>query len=131
MITLRQVSKSFGNQTLYEQVSLQINAKDRYALVGPNGAGKSTLFKLIMGEEEPDEGEVSLREGVSFGYLPQETPSLSDKPVLEETLEGDFSDNRRQAQAKKILMGLGFRIADFTRPVRELSGGWQMRLMIA
>jgi ATP-binding cassette subfamily F protein 3 len=131
VITLRQVSKSFGNQALFEDVSLQINARDRYALVGPNGAGKSTLFKLIMGEEAPDEGEVSLKEGVSFGYLPQETPSLLGRPVLAETLGDDSSDNRREAQAKKILMGLGFRITDFTRPVSELSGGWQMRAMIA
>lgn len=131
MITLRQVSKSFGNQALFENVSLQINARDRYALVGPNGAGKSTLFKLIMGEEAPDEGEVSLKEGVSFGYLPQETANLSGKPVLTETLGDGASDNRREAQAKKVLMGLGFRISDFPRPVSELSGGWQMRVMIA
>ena len=131
MITLRSVSKSFGSQTLFEEADLQINARDRYALVGPNGAGKSTLFRLIMGQEEPDEGEVSLKEGVSFGYLPQETASLSGKTVLDETLGEDPGDNKREAQAKKILMGLGFKIMDFDRPASELSGGWQMRVMIA
>src|SRR6478735_8379812 len=107
MITLRNVQKSFGNQTLFEGVSLQINGEDRFALVGPNGAGKSTLFKMIMGQEAPDEGEVVLRSGVTFGYLPQETPSLSGKPLLDEILGDDFSDNQREARAKKILMGLG------------------------
>lgn len=131
MITLRNVSKSYGAQTLFEDASLQINHGDRFALVGPNGAGKSTLFRLIMGKEEPDAGEVSLRSGVRFGYLPQETAALSGQPVLDEIMEGDFSDNRREAQAKKILMGLGFKIQDFTRPTSELSGGWQMRVMIA
>lgn len=131
MITLRNISKSFGAQTLFEDVSLQINSGDRFALVGPNGAGKSTLFKIIMGAEPLDTGEVSLRTGVRFAYLPQETPHLSGKPVLEETIGDEYSDNRREAQAKKILMGLGFKITDFPRSVSELSGGWQMRVMIA
>ena len=65
------MSKSFGNQGLLEDVSLQINLGDRFALVGPNGAGKSTLFKVIMGLEPTDEGTVTLRPGVTFGYLPQ------------------------------------------------------------
>jgi ATP-binding cassette subfamily F protein 3 len=113
MITLRNISKSFGAQTLFEDVSLQINDNDRYALVGPNGAGKSTLLKMIMGQEQPDSGDVALRSGLRFGYLPQETPHLSGRPVLDEALDGDYSDNRKEANAKKILMGLGFKIKDF------------------
>jgi len=84
-----------------------------------------------MGQEQPDAGEVALRHGIRFGYLPQETPSLLGKPVLDEVLNDDFSDNRREARAKRILMGLGFKIKDFSRPVSEMSGGWQMRVMIA
>ena len=115
---------------LFENVALQINMGDRFALVGPNGAGKSTLFKLIMGLEPPDSGDVAMRQDITFGYLPQETPALSGKSVLEEVV-GEHSDARRDAGAKKILMGLGFRVTDFTRVVSELSGGWQMRTMIA
>ncbi|MFN0118164.1 MAG: ATP-binding cassette domain-containing protein [Elusimicrobiota bacterium] len=131
MITIRNVSKSFGAQTLFEDISLQINQDDRFALVGPNGAGKSTLFKIIMGTEQPDNGEVALRSGITFGFLPQETPHLSGKTALEETLGDDTGDFKKEAQAKKILMGLGFRVTDFTRSVQEFSGGWQMRVMIA
>ena len=131
MITLRNISKAFGAQTLFEDISLQINSGDRFALVGPNGAGKSTLFKIIMGTEPPDSGEVALRSGVRFGYLPQETPHHSGKNVIEETVGEESHDNRREAQAKKILMGLGFKVTDFERPISELSGGWQMRVMIA
>ena len=131
MITLRKVSKSFGAQTLFEDVSLQINDGDRYALVGPNGAGKSTLFKLVMGKEEPDDGEVALRTGIRFGYLPQESSQQLTGTVIEETLGADNSDTRREAEGKKILMGLGFKVGDFERKVSELSGGWQMRILIA
>lgn len=148
MITLRNVHKSFGNQVLLEGASLQINGGDRFALVGPNGAGKSTLFKLILGKEEPDSGEISLRTGVTFGYLPQETADFSGGTVLEEalrpsaSLRGNNDDGSPTAsfgddvstdhpKAKKILVGLGFKQTEFERPVSELSGGWQMRVAIA
>src|SRR3954466_12162599 len=115
MITLRNLSKSFGQQVLFEDVSLQINMGDRFALVGPNGAGKSTLFKLIMGMETPDEGEVTLRSGMTYGSLPQETPSLAGHSVLQEVTGASPDDPgqqerdaKRGAKAKKILMGLGF-----------------------
>src|SRR5580698_7663959 len=86
MITLRNVSKAFSDQVLLDEASLQINAEDRFALVGPNGAGKSTLFKLILGREEPDSGSVTLRTGVTFGYLPQETAEFHGGKVLDEVV---------------------------------------------
>src|SRR5262249_20045471 len=119
------------DQVLFEGISLQINQGDRLALVGPNGAGKSTLFKLVMKQEEPDEGDVSLRAGVTFGYLPQESATFSHKHVLEEVAGGDSPDTTRVPRAKQILAGLGFRQTDFERPISELSGGWQMRVAIA
>ena len=131
MITLRKVSKSFGNQALLDEVSLQINDGERFALVGPNGAGKSTLFKLIMGAEEPDDGEISLRSGITFGYLPQETATFSRHHVLEEVVGEAAQESTRIPRAKKILVGLGFRQTDFERPIQELSGGWRMRVAIA
>jgi len=131
MITLRNVSKAFSDQVLLDEASLQINAQDRFALVGPNGAGKSTLFKLILGREEPDGGSVTLRTGVTFGYLPQETAEFHGGKVLDEVVGTEGVDSTRSPKAKKILMGLGFRQTDFERPVTELSGGWQMRIAIA
>ena len=134
MITLRSVAKAFGGQTILDGASLQINAGDRYALVGPNGAGKSTLFKMLLGLEPVDDGKIELKRGVKVGYLPQENAPVSPKSVLltalgEEDL--DALDGRVVARAKALLMGLGFRVSDFERPIRELSGGWAMRAALA
>jgi len=132
VITLRGVSKSFHEQVLYEEADLQINAGDRLALVGPNGAGKSTLFKLILGQEAADSGDILLRSDLTRGYLPQETASVTDKRVLAETLSAvHAASGPVEAKAKKILVGLGFKQTDFERPVAELSGGWRMRVAIA
>jgi ATP-binding cassette subfamily F protein 3 len=132
MITLKDLHKSFGGQTLFEGACLQINAQDRYALVGPNGAGKSTLFKILLGSVEPDGGEIQLRKGVTAGYLPQENAPVSPLSVLETALSGhEDPDGRLTAKAKAVLMGLGFRIPDFERPVSSLSGGWAMRAAMA
>jgi ATP-binding cassette, subfamily F, member 3 len=132
MISLIDVHKSFGQQTLLTGASLQINQGDRFALVGPNGAGKSTLFKMLLGLEEPDGGKLAIKRGATAGYLPQENPPLSDKTVLEQALsEFEDADGKLTARAKALLMGLGFRVTDFEKPVKTLSGGWAMRVAMA
>ena len=139
MITLRAVQKSFGQQLLFQDASLQINERDRYVLVGPNGSGKSTLFNILRGVEEPDSGRITVRRGAVVGYLPQENAPVSEETVLATALEncetldgpGDSGSGRRAAKAKAILMGLGFRVADFERKLSTLSGGWAMRAAMA
>ncbi|HYR57420.1 MAG TPA: ABC-F family ATP-binding cassette domain-containing protein [Chthoniobacteraceae bacterium] len=83
MLTVSQISKSFGGRTLFEDASLQVNRGDRIGLVGPNGAGKTTLFSLILGEASPDEGRVSVERAATIGFLPQETAAAGDETVLE------------------------------------------------
>src|ERR1700677_2755878 len=83
MLTISQVSKSFGGRILFEDASLQVNRGDRIGLVGPNGAGKTTLFSLILGEASPDDGRVSLERAASIGFLPQENAPVGDETVLE------------------------------------------------
>lgn len=132
MISLRNVALSYGSQELFDGASLQINEGDRLALVGPNGSGKSTIFRMILGETKPDAGKVEIKRGVRVGYLPQENAPISTQSVLETALEGqDPHDNRLEAKAKSILAGLGFRQAEFEKPVAELSGGWAMRVAMA
>lgn len=137
MLNVQNLHKAFGQQVIFDGASLQMNAGDRYALMGPNGAGKSTLFRILRGTDTPDDGIISFPRGLKVGYLPQETADIGDGTVIEETLAAFHGDadpallERRSAEAKKILMGLGFRVTDFDRPATALSGGWRMRIAIA
>src|SRR5580658_1583554 len=83
MLTLSEVSKSFGPRTLFENVSLQVNREDRLGLVGPNGAGKSTLFSLILNQDSPDAGSIHFEKNITVGHLPQENAPAGEETVLE------------------------------------------------
>jgi len=83
VLTVSQVTKSFGGRILFEEASLQVNRADRVGLVGPNGAGKSTLFSLVLGENSPDTGSVTLQRGTKLGFLPQESAPVGLETVLE------------------------------------------------
>ena len=88
MITLSSIQKQFGSKTLFKNCSFQIGVRDRIGLIGPNGSGKTTLFKMILGEDSADGGEIRIAKGVKIGYLPQEVISLKGDRVLEEVLKG-------------------------------------------
>ena len=88
MIALTGISKRHGHQALLVDASLQLNAGEKVGLVGPNGSGKSTLFRLITGEEEPDEGEVSVPKRVTIGHFRQELDHLGGRSVLDEVIAG-------------------------------------------
>ena len=83
MLTISGISKSHGPKTLFVDGNLQINLEDKMGLVGANGAGKTTLFSIILGEQEPDAGTVSLQRGHTMGFLPQETAPTTSITVLE------------------------------------------------
>ena len=87
MITLNHVQKQFGSKILFKDCSLQIGVRDRMGLVGPNGSGKTTLFKMILGEESIDEGEIRIAKWVQIGYLPQEVIPFTGNAALEEVLK--------------------------------------------
>jgi ATP-binding cassette subfamily F protein 3 len=88
MITLSHFQKQFGSKVIFKDSSLQIGARDRIGLIGPNGSGKTTLFRMILGEESIDDGEIRIAKGVKIGYLPQEVISLKGNSVLGEVLKG-------------------------------------------
>ncbi len=139
MLTISNIAKAYAGRTLFEDLTLQVNAGDRLGLVGPNGAGKSTLFKIILREEEADDGQISFQRGFTVGFLPQESAPVGEETVLEvatgqmhhEDGHGGMGDSSDTPKAKRILKGLAFRESDFVRPARELSGGWVMRAHLA
>ena len=83
MVTVSGLKKAYGERILFEDAGLQINQGDRIGLVGPNGAGKSTFLSLMLGDLEPDAGEVSFQRNVTTGFLPQETIPIGDETVLD------------------------------------------------
>jgi ATPase subunit of ABC transporter with duplicated ATPase domains len=88
MISLARVSKQYGRQLLFVDASFQLNPGEKVGLVGPNGAGKTTLFRLIVGEETPDEGEVSVPRKLTIGYFKQDVEEMKGRSVLDEAIAG-------------------------------------------
>ena len=89
MISVSSLSKAFGSQTLFANVSFQLNAGGRYGLVGANGSGKSTLLRVLSGEEPPSEGEVSLPKRLRLGVLRQDHFQYETVPILDVALMGN------------------------------------------
>src|SRR5262245_49124286 len=88
MIAFSRISKQYGRQVLFVDASFQLNPGEKVGLVGPNGAGKTTLFRMIVGEEGPDEGEVSVPRRLAIGYFRQDVEEMSGRSVLDEAIAG-------------------------------------------
>ncbi len=88
MVSFTRISKQYGRQVLFVDASLQLNPGEKVGLVGPNGSGKTTLFRLLVGEESPDEGEVSVPRKMSIGYFRQDVEEMAGRSVLDETIAG-------------------------------------------
>ena len=88
MIAFSRISKQYGKQVLFVDASFQLNAGEKVGLVGPNGSGKTTLFRMITGEEQPDDGEVSVPRKTAIGYFRQDVEEMSGRSVLDEAIAG-------------------------------------------
>jgi ATPase subunit of ABC transporter with duplicated ATPase domains len=88
VIALSNVTKQYGAQVLFLDASFQLNAGEKAGLVGPNGAGKSTIFRMIVGEEQPDDGVVDRPKRVTVGYFRQDVGDMRGRTVLAETIAG-------------------------------------------
>src|SRR6195256_4882359 len=88
MISFNRISKQYGRQVLFVDASFQFNPGEKVGLVGPNGAGKTTLFRMIVGEETPDDGDVSLPRRLSIGYFRQDVEEMAGRTVLDEAIAG-------------------------------------------
>jgi len=133
ILNAQSLSKSFGAEPLFRDVSFTVNERDRIALIGPNGSGKSTLLRILAGLVSPDTGEVALRKRATLAYVPQESvfaPGLTVTQVIEAALSGSgVPALERDARLHETLGRAGF--DDFTVPAQSLSGGWRKRLAIA
>ncbi|MBK9934335.1 MAG: ABC-F family ATP-binding cassette domain-containing protein [Cytophagaceae bacterium] len=170
MLTINNLSFYFGGRAIFEDANLQIKPKDKIGLIGLNGKGKSTLLKIIVGEYQPDAGNVSKSGDCTIGFLNQDLLSYqTDDSILNVAMQGferqlelhhqiedvlhqmehNYSDNlveklgelqhefdildgyTIESKAEEILEGLGFKTWELNKPLRQFSGGWRMRVMLA
>jgi len=117
MISLSRISKQYGRQVLFVDASFQLNPGERVGLVGPNGAGKTTIFRMIVGEEAPDEGEVSVPRKMTIGYFRQDVEEMSGRSVLDEAIAGSgrLGDLHHELEALQSAMADPARAGDMDR----------------
>jgi ATP-binding cassette subfamily F protein 3 len=128
MIQVANVTKNYGSKALYRNASFQIQAGEKIGLVGPNGAGKTTLFRLIAGEEEPDEGSVVKTGKPVIGYFSQSTGEMSGRSALEEVMSAAGDVHATQARLQELEAKLSEPLeADEMEKVLEEYGELQSR----
>lgn len=131
MIQVNELKKQFGQRTLFEDVTFNISPRERVGLVGRNGTGKSTLFKMLLGTEHADNGEITIPKGYRLGSLAQHL-SFSEKNIVEECATVLPKEQQYEVyRAEKILSGLGFSEEDFLKSPNDFSGGYQIRINLA
>ncbi|MEK6540226.1 MAG: ABC-F family ATP-binding cassette domain-containing protein [Deltaproteobacteria bacterium] len=133
MLKVSGLEKTYGRQVIFDNVSFVINPGERVGLVGRNGHGKTTLFRMILGEEHPDAGVISVPNYYTIGHLSQHIHFTEDTVLKEGCLSLPVSEDGidESYKVETILMGLGFSVDDFNRNPNEFSGGYQVRLNLA
>lgn len=172
VLQLHKITKSFGGQDLFKDISLSINEGERLALIGSNGSGKTTLLRCITNQIQPDAGEIIKKADITIGYLEQMSEQAPDTLVWDavmfsftailqirqrlldmEKQMAAWSGEKLQklmdeyakvtavyeqadgyqceSLAKKILLGIGFKEADFNKPLSNFSGGEKTRIHLA
>ena len=107
MIRLDQISKQHGPQILFVDASAAIFRGEKIGLVGPNGAGKSTVFRMIMREESPDDGQISIERNLTIGYFSQDVGEMAGRPVVAEVMAGAGPVSDVAAELKQLEEALG------------------------
>ena len=134
VIELDDVSKSYDGKTLFEGLTFNLPPGGIVGVIGPNGAGKTTLFKIITGQETPDNGTVTLGETVQLGYVDQSRDALtSDNNVWQEVSGGDeiFYFGKREMSSRAYVGAFNFKGSDQQKKVGQLSGGERNRVHLA
>lgn len=107
ILQANKIERSFAGEVLFDNISLQVDERDRIALVGKNGAGKSTLLKILVGEEEPTTGEINKKRDLSLSYLAQDSRFESDNTIYDEMIHvfDDLRQTERQLRQMELQMG--------------------------
>lgn len=134
LIGIHDLTKAFGANTLFENLNFGIEPGEKVGLIGPNGAGKTTLLKILAGQIQPDEGNLSYQRGVRMGFLEQ-VPFFDHDATVQETLLEGLSDSHghsedweREAMAERFMARLNLNPEDH---ISKLSGGWKKRVALA
>ena len=128
------LSKSFGDRLLIENLSFNLPRGGIVGVIGPNGAGKTTMFRMLVGQEKPDGGELRIGDTVKFAYVDQSRDTLEgDKSVFDEIAQGaEFLEiGKRKVNARAYVSGFNFRGTDQQKRVKDLSGGERNRVHLA
>jgi sulfate-transporting ATPase len=128
------LSKSFGDRLLIENLSFNLPRGGIVGVIGPNGAGKTTMFRMLVGQEKPDGGQLRIGDTVKFAYVDQSRDTLDgDKSVFDEIAQGaEFLEiGKRKVNARAYVSGFNFRGTDQQKRVKDLSGGERNRVHLA
>jgi len=132
LINVRSISKAFGSDPLFQNVSFTVSEGDRVGLIGPNGSGKSTLLRILAGTEHTDDGEIAVRKRIRLSYVEQESefrPGDTVRSLVEAALKASaVTESERGTRFAETLGRAGF--VDLEAEATALSGGWQKRLAI-
>ncbi len=128
LLQVNNLEKEYGGKTIFSGLSFSVFAKQKIGVIGRNGAGKSTLFKIILGQEKADKGEIILSSDAVIGSIEQENNFLSGELALDYLKR---KSHKEDWQCQKIASHFKFATGQLEKPVTELSGGWQMRLKLS
>ncbi|MBR3823716.1 MAG: ABC-F family ATP-binding cassette domain-containing protein [Lachnospiraceae bacterium] len=131
LINIENLTKSFTDRKLFNGASFSLQEGEKVGVIGINGTGKTTLLRMIMGQEETDEGTITIANHVVLRYLPQHPEFDPNKSSLDCVLEGNVTEENRwsiESEAKAMMTRLG--IKDFFQPAGQLSGGQRKRLAL-
>ncbi len=132
LINVRSISKAFGAEPLFQNVSFTVSEGDRIGLIGPNGSGKSTLLRILAGTEDTDDGEIAVRKRIRLSYVEQKSefrPEETVRSVVEAAMNSSaLPESERGTRFAETLGRAGF--VDLEADAAALSGGWQKRLAI-
>ncbi len=134
VIEARKISKRYGDKLLFEDLDFELPRGGIVGVIGPNGAGKTTLFRLLVGEERPDGGEIRMGDSVQIAYVDQSRDALlGDKTVWEEVSDGleTITVGKYQVPSRAYVGRFNFKGSDQQKRVKDLSGGERNRLHLA